>query len=630
MTTTSASDPSLTARTAAVGEPPSGGDGRGLVVDGLAVTFDTGGQSVPAVRGVSFGIEAGQTLALVGESGSGKSVVARTIIGLTGGRSTVAVRELSFDGQDLTALREAQWRTVRGGRIALILQDALVSLDPMRTIAAEITEVLRLHRTVRRDQYDERVRQLLTDVGIPDPRRRARQRPHELSGGLRQRALIAAALAAGPRLLIADEPTTALDVTLQVQVLDLLGRLTDTGVSLLLISHDLTVVARLADRIAVMYAGRIVEHGPADQVLGDARHPYTRALLGAVPSARTRGTRLSVGRATDLTLTGPGCPYAARCPAADDHCGTHEPALTEIAPGQSVACWHPTPGTAHPPLVGLPAPAVPAAVAATVPRPVPAGEEPLLRADGLGRRFRSPDGTWQSAARDVTFELRAGQTLGIVGESGSGKTTTARIVLGALRPDEGTVHFAGRLWNGPDVAESARRAHRRRIQAVHQDPLSSFDPRFTVARLVAEAVAVAGVPRGAARRARVVELLDTVGLSARLLERRPLELSGGQRQRVALARAMAPGPDLLVCDEPVSALDVSIQAQILDLLADLQAEFGLALLFISHDLGVIGHVSEHILVMRGGLVVEAGPAEGLLAAPAHDYTRELLAAGTLR
>ncbi|SNQ46318.1 conserved hypothetical protein [Frankia canadensis] len=645
--------------------PDAGADqDQRLVVDGLEVSFGQRGRQVHAVRGVSFTIDPGRTLALVGESGSGKSVTARTIIGLAGDRANVTARDLSFGGQDLTALSPAQWRAVRGGRIALILQDALVSLDPLRTVRAEIAETLRTHRTVPRAQIDERVHSLLAEVGIPDPHRRARQRPHELSGGLRQRALIASAIAAGPRLLIADEPTTALDVTVQVQVLDLLGRLTDAGSSLLLISHDLAVVARLADEIAVMYAGLIVERGTPGQVLDEPHHPYTRALIDAVPSLHARGTRLSTTAATgsDLDLAGPGCPYAARCRLADDRCRTLRPALAEAGPGHQVACWHPV--SADAPLVLLPpAPRRPAgsdviaageaaaiseavAVSGTVrgdsPRalagpgpaePARAGRDEsdvLLRVDGLGKRFRAPDGTWHEAARDVTFALPAGRTLGLVGESGSGKTTTARMVLGALEPDEGTVWFAGQRWNGQGVAEKSRRPHRRRVQAVYQDPLGSFDPRFTVERLVAEAVAVAGVPRGPARRARVVDLLDTVGLSARLLDRRPLELSGGQRQRVALARAIAPEPDLLVCDEPVSALDVSIQAQILDLLADLQAGFGLAVLFISHDLGVIRHVSDRVLVMKDGRTVEAGEAEQVLTAPAHDYTRTLLASAGIR
>ncbi|WP_439677335.1 dipeptide ABC transporter ATP-binding protein [Embleya sp. MST-111070] len=534
-----------------------------LVVDGLDVAFP--GRE-PVVRDVSFTLDRGECLAVVGESGSGKSVTARTLVGLTGGGARVTARRLSFDGTDLTALSEKRWRALRGQRIGLVLQDALVSLDPLRTVGAEVAEALRTHAVLPRGQVGARVLELLTDVGIPDPARRARQYPHQLSGGLRQRALIASALAAGPELLLADEPTTALDVTVQAQVLTLLGRLRDEGTSVLMISHDLAAVARLADRVAVMYAGRVVEHGPTEQVLAEPEHSYTRALLAAVPTGRAKGTRLS-------------------------------------AP------------------VGPTRPATP---------PAPPVGDVLLDVTGIGKSFRGPDGTRHHAVRDVSFAVRAGETLGVVGESGSGKTTAARIVLGWERPDTGAVRFRDAPWS--TLPESARRASRGRIQAVQQDPLGSFDPRYSVARILGEAVAAAGLPGGrlrptrAAHRARVAELLDLVGLSTDLLARRPRDMSGGQRQRVAIARALAPSPELIVCDEPVSALDVSIQAQILDLLADLRAELGLALLFISHDLGVIRHVSDRILVMKDGRVVESGDAERVFTRPEAPYTRELLAA----
>ncbi|GAA0988916.1 ABC transporter ATP-binding protein [Acrocarpospora macrocephala] len=509
-----------------------------IQVDGLEVSFG----AVPAVRDVSFRVAPGECLAIVGESGSGKSVTARALVGLAGDRAAVRARAFTFEGEDLTALTETGWRAVRGRRIGLILQDALVSLDPLRTVGAEVAETLRVHRIADRAARPDRVLSLLSEVGIPDPERRARQHPHELSGGLRQRALIASVLAAGPSLLVADEPTTALDATIQAQILDLLGRLRDSGSGLLLISHDLAAVARLADRIAVMHEGRIVEEGPAAELLAGPRHPYTRALLAAVPGARAK------------------------------------------APGER--------------------------------GPV------LLSVAGVSRRFRTPDGH-QQAVDDVSFELREGETLGLVGESGSGKTTVARIALGLLEPDAGRVLLGGEPWSG--VPERDRRARRRRIQAVYQDPLGSFDPRHTVGRILGQAVALTGLPRRA-RPARVAELLDQVGLSATLLGRRPLEMSGGQRQRVAIARALAARPDVIVCDEPVSALDVSIQAQILDLLAALQRDLGVAMLFISHDLGVIRHVSDRIAVMKDGRIVESGDAAEVFESPAHPYTKELLAA----
>ncbi|WP_131747123.1 ABC transporter ATP-binding protein [Frankia sp. Cppng1_Ct_nod] len=603
-----------------------------LVVDGLDVTFQVGSERIRAVRGVSFTLARGECLAIVGESGSGKSVTARTLIGLTGGRSTVSARQLSFDGEDLTALTGPQWQAIRGRRIGLVLQDALVSLDPLRTVGAEVAEPLRIHRIVNRAEVGERVMSKLADVGVPDPQWRARQYPHQLSGGLRQRALIASAIAAGPELLLADEPTTALDVTVAAQVLNLLRQLKHGGMSLLLISHDLAVMAGLADRIAVMYSGLIVEQGPAERVLGNPRHPYTRALLAAVPAMHAKGTWLSVS-VPDQPPAGPGgCPYAARCRLADQRCRDELPTPAKIEATHDALCWHP---------VAEPAETPERLSIAQAPEPAAPGDI-LIEVEGVSKRFRSPDGTWHEAVRDVSFQLRVGEALGVVGESGSGKTTVARIVLGLLEPDEGTVRFAGQPWNaakdrkamadgtraanrsGRRIRERDRRRHRRRIQAIYQDPLGSFDPRYTVERIVGEAVI--DIRRGRDRRARVVELLDQVGLPANLLRRRPLELSGGQRQRVAIARALAPSPDVIVCDEPVSALDVSIQAQILDLLTVLQRDLGVALLFISHDLGVIHHVSDRLLVMKDGRVVETGDLSQVFSQPVHAYTQKLLAA----
>ncbi|GAA3644245.1 ABC transporter ATP-binding protein [Nonomuraea antimicrobica] len=510
-------------------------------VDDLRVAFG----AAQVVRGVSFEIEAGECLALVGESGSGKSVTARTLVGLTGEGARVSAAALSFAGQDLTALRERGWRRLRGSRIGFVLQDALVSLDPLRKVGKEIEEVLAAHTALSGAARRARVHELLASVGVPEPELRAGQLPHELSGGLRQRALIAAAIAGDPHLVIADEPTTALDVTVQAQILDLLAGLKAQGRSLLVISHDLAVVARLADRVAVMKDGRIVEHGPTAQVLGTPAHDYTRRLLRAIPAEHTKGTRLSDAA----------------------------PAAPRRDPGEVV-----------------------------------------VRAEGLGKSFGG-----RAAVREVSFELRAAETLGIVGESGSGKTTTARIALGLTRPDTGTVDVRGKAWTGRDPAL------RRDVQVVYQDPLASFDPRYTVAKVLAEALSVAGVPRGE-RRARSVELLELVGLGAEHLDRRPLRLSGGQRQRVAIARALAPRPSVIVCDEPVSALDVSVQAQVLDLLEDVQRETGVAYLFISHDLGVVHHVCDRVLVMKDGRVVEEGPVETVFRTPAHPYTKELVAA----
>jgi peptide/nickel transport system ATP-binding protein len=545
--------------------PPNGTRSAGtsplLTATDLRVTFGSGSQAREVVSGISFGVRAGECLAIVGQSGSGKSVTARTLLGLTGDGSRVSGK-LDFDGLDLTRLGERQWRAIRGVRIGFILQDALVSLDSVRPVGREIAEPLRLHRYGTAASRRAKVIELLRQVGVPEPEMRARQLPGELSGGLRQRALIATAIALDPQLLIADEPTTALDVTIQAQILGLLGESKRRGRALIVISHDLAVVSRIADRVAVMQDGVIVEQGRTSDVLSHPEHPYTQSLLDAIPSEHSRGTRLS-------------------------------------APGQSVAR------------------------ARIAPLQPVNGAQPLLTAAGLVKRYKGPDGKVRTVVNDVSFELRAGETLGVVGESGSGKTTTGRIVLAVTRPDEGDVLLHGQPWTA--LREHQRRSRRSHIGVVYQDPLSSFDPRWTVRRIVSDALP-GSYPDAERRASRTRELLHQVGLSDDVLDRRPLLLSGGQRQRVAIARALAPEPEIIVCDEPVSALDVSIQAQVLDLFADLQDELGLSYIFISHDLGVIHHMSDRVLVMSDGRVVEQGDAAQVFSSPAHPYTQRLLAA----
>ncbi|HEX5859485.1 MAG TPA: ABC transporter ATP-binding protein [Microbacterium sp.] len=530
-----------------------------LSVRDLTVTFPRRSGDIHAVRGISFDVRAGESVAIVGESGSGKSVTARALLGVAGAGATVEAERLSWGEVDLRNLTERQWRGIRGRRLALVLQDALSSLDPLRRVGAEVAEPLDVHGLVPRARRGLRVRQLLTSVGVPRPEVRVRQYPHELSGGLRQRALIASALAGEPELVIADEPTTALDVTVQAQILDLLAGLKAAGTALLLISHDLAVVARIADRVLVMRDGVVVEEGPTAEVLTRPRHDYTRRLLDAVPGPDSRGRRLS-----------------------DE------------------------PGTA---------------VAGSV-RDVDAAAPVVVRASGLRKSYRAPGGEDTIALDDVSFELRRSEILGVVGESGSGKSTAARVVLGLAEPDAGEVEFLGEPWSG--VAERARRGRRPRIQHISQDPLGSFDPRQRAGSIIAEALERAGIPR-AERAAEVGRLLDGVGLPADAAARRPASLSGGQRQRVAIARALATRPDVIVCDEAVSALDVSIQAQVLDLLVELRERTGVALLFISHDLGVIHHIADRVLVMKDGRVVEQGDVHDVFTEPRHPYTRQLLA-----
>ncbi|WP_051790875.1 ABC transporter ATP-binding protein [Amycolatopsis jejuensis] len=579
-----------------------------LSVRDLSVHFTTRHGPVTPVRGVSLRVPAGQCLAIVGESGSGKSVTARSLLGLAGRNATVEASSMTFEGRQLLTLDERHWRRLRGARIGFVGQDALTSLNPLRRVGDEVAEPIDIHTGLGREERSERIRTLLRDVGIPDPGQRARQYPHQLSGGLRQRALIASAIAAGPSLVIADEPTTALDVTIQAQVLDLLSAMRDAGTGVLLISHDLTVVARMADHVAVMYAGLIVEEGPAAQVLDKPVHPYTRALLAAAPTIHAPQAAPRPAGLLAPPAPGPGCPYRSRCPIADSRCHEELPPLH--ADGASLTrCWH----------AGEESPAelVPLPPAATPPGPV------VLQAESVAKRFRTPDGSRQ-AVDHVSFSLRSGEALGVVGESGSGKSTLAQLVLGLLPPDDGHVLLDGGPWSR--LPERERRAQRSRIQPVHQDPLGSFDPRFTVERIIGEALGRPGRRGAAAHRSRIVELLHRVGLDRTVLGRRGSQLSGGQRQRVAIARALGPQPEILVCDEPVSALDVSIQAQILELFDALRRDLRVALLFISHDLGVINQLCGRVLVMKEGVVVEEGATGELLRFPRHPYTRELLAA----
>ncbi|WP_050997164.1 MULTISPECIES: dipeptide ABC transporter ATP-binding protein [Frankia] len=527
-------------------------------------------QVAEAVRGVSFEIRRGQIVAIVGESGSGKSVTARSLVGLAGDNAAVRARALSFDGLDLRTLGSRQWRSVRGGRIGFVLQDAMGSLDPLRSIAAEVGEPLREHRTVERGRVEEEVVRLLAEVGIPNPRTRLRQHPHQLSGGLRQRALIASALAARPDLVIADEPTTALDVTVQKQVLALLRERTADGTAMLLISHDLAVVAELADHVYVMRDGVFVEQGPTRTVLDAPAHAYTRQLLAAASALGTHGGGAPA----------PSTPVAAA------------PVRVSPPPG--------------------PAPRVPADPAAVV-----------LAARGLVKTYELPGRQRLTAVDDVSFVVRAGETVGLVGESGSGKTTVGRMLMGLVAPDSGEVTVDGVGWTALDRA--ARRAARRRVQMIYQDPLGSFDPRYTARQILEEPLRVSSTS-AADRAKRVGQLLEHVGLGPEVLPTRARALSGGQRQRLAIARALASDPEVIVCDEPVSALDVSIQAQVLEVFRDVQARLGVAYVFISHHLGVVHYLSHRVVVMHRGQVVEQGPAEQVFGAPRHPYTQALLAA----
>jgi peptide/nickel transport system ATP-binding protein len=522
-----------------------------IEVTDLSIEFPTAGGGVRAVDGLSFTLGAGGALGVVGESGSGKSATAFALLGLHRGTGAKIGGSVRVAGTDVLAADDAELRQLRGGRAAMVFQDPLSSLDPYYAIGDQIAEVYRVHTKASRRAARERAVQVLDRVGIPDAARRSRSRPHEFSGGMRQRALVAMALACEPQLLIADEPTTALDVTVQAQILDLLHELrAETGMGLLLVTHDLGVVAGSVDDILVMKDGRAVERGPVSEVLGAPREPYTRALLSAVP-------RLDAVR-------------AAR----------------------------------EPEVVGM-------ADAPDAPE-----EDVLLEAVGLRREF-GRRGARFAAVDGVSLTVRRGETLGVVGESGSGKTTLGRMLVRLLEPTAGELRYEGR-----DIRQAGPRA----LQMVFQDPVSSLNPRRSIGESIADPLRAAGRLDDAAIVARVRELLERVGLDPGWYHRYPHEFSGGQRQRVGIARALAPEPRLIVCDEPVSALDVTTQAQIVALLGQLQRELGLSLLFIAHDLAVVRQVSDRVAVMRHGRIVEHGTADQVYDAPQHPYTKGLLAA----
>ncbi len=527
-----------------------------LSVHGLRVTFATPSGPFEAVKDVSFTLHAGETIAVVGESGSGKSTVAACINRLLADNGRITSGSISFSGRELTTLPEREMRPLRGAGIGLVPQDPMSNLNPVHTVGRQIAEALEVHGKARGAQARRRVIELLEMVGIPSPEERYSQYPHEFSGGMRQRVLIAMGLACEPELLIADEPTSALDVTVQRRILDRLGALTtETNTAVLLITHDLALAAERADRVLVMYKGELVESGLAQSILQDPQHEYTRRLVSAAPSLVT------------------------------DPLVNRQDALSE-----------------------------------------PAAPEVLVELKGVGRRYKlrgSPAGEFW-AAREVSFQIPQGRTVSIVGESGSGKSTTAKMLLGLEDITEGSIQIGGIDISA--VTPRQMMGIRRQIQPVFQNPYASLDPRYTVAESIGEPLRVHRTGSRSRRRARVAELLDQVALPSSTADRLPHELSGGQRQRVAIARALALKPQLVVLDEAVSALDVLVQNQILELLIELQNQLGLSYLFISHDLAVVNMISHQVHVMQKGRIVESGTPQKLFTAPESEYTKELLAA----
>jgi len=598
-----------------------------LTVEHLRVEFATRGGWLPVVEDVGFGVLPGRTLGLVGESGSGKTVSALAIMGLLPRReSRVPEGSVYFSGMELTSLSAEKMRRIRGNDIAMIFQEPMTSLNPAYTVGNQIAEQVRAHRKGGRGEAWSHAVDMLDQVGIPDPKRRARDYPHAFSGGMRQRVMIAMALSCEPKLLIADEPTTALDVTTQAQILELLASLQqERQMAMIFVTHDLGVIADIADEVVVMYAGQVVERTAVAGLFDRPRHPYSEALLASMPQLAAPGAALKViaGQVPRPDEMVSGCRFGPRCDYVTEPCRSAPVALEPSAPGAGlVRC------ILHDDLVlsGMGdirrEPVVAAVGRATA--------EPLLDVAALRMTFPVRTGPLRrvtgavKAVDGVDLRVPVGRTVGLVGESGSGKSTLARLILRLVDPSDGSI-----VLDGDDLTSLGGRhlrQTRRSMQIVFQDPYSSLDPRMRVNDIVGEPLEIYDGLTGIARDDRVAELLDQVGLGRFALHRRPHEFSGGQRQRIAIARALAPRPRLLVCDEPVSALDVSTQSQVINLLTDLQARLGLAFLFIAHDLSVVRHISDRIAVMYLGRIVEEGDAEEVYLRPRHPYTEALLSA----
>jgi peptide/nickel transport system ATP-binding protein len=598
-----------------------------LDVRGLRTQFDTQDGVVRAVNDVTFSVQPGQILGIVGESGSGKSVTARSILRMVRPPGRTTAGQVLYRGQDLLTLSDKEMRDLRGREIAMVFQDPQSALNPVMTVGDQIAEALIVHGVDKKKAWD-RARELLGQVGIPDVERRLKDYPHQFSGGMRQRVVIAVALASSPSLLIADEPTTALDVTIQAQILRLLGTLRDElGIAVLLITHDMGVVAEMCDEVVVMYGGRVMERGPVGVIFDDPELPYTADLLAAMPriDEHSGGRRLPSipGAPPDPAHLPTGCPFHPRCRLRESICEREVPELLPRSGDRHLAACHVTQrGVEIPPLV----PAA-ASDAARGRESVTLLEITDLRVDVASDRaglLRRPQPIY--AVDGVSLTVSSGETLGLVGESGCGKSTLARAIVGINHPAAGTIRVGSHVVGAKDRAGA--KEIRETVQYVFQDPYASLNPRRTIGQSLEEALAVRGLP-ASQRAAEARALLHRVGLHERHLDRYPYAFSGGQRQRVGIARALAANPKLLVCDEPVSALDVSIQAQIINLLESLRDEFNLGYLFIAHDLSVVRHLSDRVAVMYLGSFVEYGDAEAVYNSPQHPYTAALLASSPI-
>ena len=605
-----------------------------LEIQDLKTWLDSSGGTVRAIDGISLALARGETFAIVGESGCGKSMTALSVLRLLPEAGQVVAGSVLLGGEDLLGLPEAAMRGVRGRRIAMIFQEPATSLNPVLTVGRQIAEVLERHTALRGESMHQRMLELLGAVGIPDPARRLGEYSFQLSGGLKQRVMIAVALAAEPDLLIADEPTTALDVTIQAQVLDLLAELQRSrGMAILLITHDLGVVAQMAHKVAVMYAGQIIETASREQFFSAPLHPYSRKLFEALPGSERRGGELAVirGQVPPLTTEFRGCRFAERCDSAWERCHAEVPGLTAASDGHQVRCHlyrreegegrtaeQAPPGRARVQTESAIGDAVQSSAA-------------LLRVHGLRVHFPIRKGLlkrtvgWVKAVDGMSFDIASARTLALVGESGCGKTTAGKAILQLIRPTAGSVQFEGQELTS--LRGRALRERRADFQLVFQDPYASLNPRMRVADILSEGMQALGLADTvAARAARMERMLAQVGLNAEAKLRYPHEFSGGQRQRIAIARALAVRPKLIVCDEPTSALDVSVQAQILNLLKQLQRELGLAYLFITHNIAVVEYLAHEVAVMYLGRIVERGAVEAVLRTPKHPYTQALLSA----
>jgi peptide/nickel transport system ATP-binding protein len=622
-----------------------------LEVDDLSTHIQLTKSVVQAVGNLSLHIDEGETLGLVGESGCGKSMTGLSILGLLPPGGKIVTGSVRLAGQELVGMPDHELRKYRGNEVAMIFQDPLTSLDPTKTIGYQVAEPVQLHRNATKEEALDRAVEVLTLVGLPRPKERLDDYPHQLSGGMRQRVMIAMALACEPKLLIADEPTTALDVTIQAQILSLLDDLQSRlGMAMLLVTHDMGVIGAHADRVNVMYAGRIVETSDTTTIFRHMRHPYTRALLASIPRlTQDKAQRLLAiaGLPPDLAHPPPGCRFAARCSQATDRCQSEEPVLAGENPGHAFACWHPVDGPAVIPTtaaataaltvtdrpVGSPvdgAAAADGAVAAELATDGARADAPLLQVTDLVKEYPVTFGLLQRkvgavhAVSGVSFSIRAGETFGLVGESGCGKTTIGKVIVALERPTTGEVRLRGKTFS--DLRGSELRQHRRDLQLMFQDPYSSLDPRMRVGSIIREPLDIQHLGSRQQQQNRVNELLDEVGLPRNAVERYPHEFSGGQRQRIGLARALTLNPNVIVADEPVSALDVSIRAQVLNLMKRLQADHGLTYVVISHDLAVVKYMADNIGVMYLGKLVELGPAEDIYQRAAHPYTAGLISA----